>query len=942
MGDRLSDNVSSRIRTASWLRRAIYVAVPITSAFGLLMACSTDKPQASPGAALTPPPGSSCATPNEGCDCPEPAVVVPCGEVTRTTSDGHVDCMMGHRTCIATRWGACVGEREITRSLNGGETSVGTKALGDGGLCGTDAGGPANACDPYCNGIVDDPVGLGCPSEAGVGEVDGGFGICPVAADGGSDAGGDAGVIGVGGNPPNVLTTSTGDSTCSPATQAHGTACTLANQYQVCQQDFRCDPTTLSCTWNGPNNYYDANAGGVDLTIGAGCENGSDHLPVCNRGSVAVGAGATVTVNLLNPAAYSAWNTGSCPAIAATPDCTATLTGALNPGECIDVTGCTLSGTSYAVVNSTATPIVEAAGRCANNAAFAKTTGAPGCAACGLCNTTLTGKAFDPSGPGGNNLPLAGITVHVPAGTPPVFADGVACDTCDTLQGSSIVKAVTDATGSFTINGMTPGPAQTVIVQSGRWRRKIALAVTACGVNTPAAGTFRLPQSRTDGLGAQADIPKMAIATGDRESIECLFAKMGVASSEITSPTAATPGRIHMYKDKGMNASSASPAPATLWASQAAIDQYTAAIFPCSAGAEANQGMTAAQVQLYVDYVGRGGHLLYNHHAADSAFYKAQRSAVFAGTSTFIVGASATPFKMLVKTGTFPQQQFYDWLNTFGGMATYGAPFTSVPEGTKQAIVANATQTTTWLGGQTSSNWTGGNPPTNQDFVGSYSFEMGNNAGAPTVNADCGAPGGHGRVFFNGMHVSPTRGNTGGTFPGACSLGGGLTEMEKALEFHLFQLTACQLGGAPPPPSAPPLPTTIFTRDYQAKCQAGFRVKWAPFYWQGLFLGGSSINFSAATADTQGALPAAPPIPGAPMTAALATTAGSVLAPTWDCQGCQILPTPQPVSVDSQLQADTGTPSKEWLRIYMKFNPTGVVTPILTSWRQVYDCVPAE
>lgn len=885
------------------------------------------------------PPATSCATPNDGCACPEPAAVVPCGEVRRTTSDGHVDCMVGHRTCVGTHWGSCIGEREVTRSLTG-DTAVGTKALGTGGLCGTDAGGPANACDPYCNGIVDDPVGLGCPSEAGVGEVDGGFGICPVGADAGSDAGGDAGVLGVGGNPPSVLTTATGDSTCG-APQAHGTACNLVNQYQVCQQDFRCDPTTLSCTWNGPNNYYDANAGGVDLTLGTACENGSDHFPVCNRGSVAVGAGATITVNLLTPAAYAAWNTGSCPAIAALPDCTATLAAPLNPGQCIDVTGCSTSGTSYAVVNSTATPIVEAAGRCANNAAFAKTTGTPGCATCGFCNTTLTGKVYDPSGPTGNNLPLAGITVQVPAGTPPVFADGVACDTCDSLQGPAVVKAVTDANGSFTINGMTPGPATTVVVQSGRWRRKISLAITACGANAPAAGTFRLPQSSSDGLGGQADIPKTAIATGSLESIECLFAKIGVASSEITSPTATTPGRIHIFKDKGMAAPSASPAPATMWASQAAVDTYTATIFPCSGGSEANQGMTAAQVQLYADYAGRGGHVLYNHHAADSTFINGQRSPVLSGTSTFMT-TPKQPYKMLVKTGTFAQQQFFDWMEAFGGMLTYGAPFASVPEGAKQAVVANAAQTTTWLGGQTTNVWTGGNPPTNQDFVGSYSFEMGNSASVPTVNADCGSPGGHGRVFFNGMHVSPTRGNTSGTFPGACSLAAGLTEMEKALEFHIFQLTACQLGGAPPPPSAPPLPTKVYTRDYQAVCNAGFRVKWAPFYWQGLFLGGSSINFSAATADTKAGLPAAPPVPAPPMTTAVATTAGSVLAPTWDCQGCQILPTPQPVSVDSQLLAGTGTPSKEWLRIYMKFNPTGVVTPVLTAWRQVYDCVPAE
>ena len=246
-------------------------------------------------------------------------------------------------------------------------------------------------------------------------------------------------------------------------------------------------------------------------------------------------------------------------------------------------------------------------------------------------------------------------------------------------------------------------------------------------------------------------------------------------------------------------------------------------------------------------------------------------------------------------------------------------------------------ETTTWLGGRTDQAWTGGPPPTNQNYVGSYSFEMGNVAGVPTVNADCGVVGGNGRVFFNGMHVSGARGNTNGTFPAACALGPGLTETERALEFHIFQLTACHLGGSPPPPPPAPLPVVTYYRDYNAICQSGERVRWAPFYWQSVVPAGTSVSFRAATADTQALLPASPPaVP--PVTAAVGTAASTVAAPAWDCQGCPALP----VTVDSQLTTDTATSSKSWLRIYMKFNPTGSLTPALTAWRQVYDCVPVE
>ncbi|HSO37734.1 MAG TPA: hypothetical protein VLT33_34645, partial [Labilithrix sp.] len=348
--------------------------------------------------------------------------------------------------------------------------------------------------------------------------------------------------------------------------------------------------------------------------------------------------------------------------------------------------------------------------------------------------------------------------------------------------------------------------------------------------------------------------------------------------------------------------------------------------------------LTAARAAFLANYTGKGGHVLINHHAADAIFYAPLGPPSWLSTSTFQNPGSLTPYKMLVKVGSPPQQQFYDWLNTFGGMVTFGAPYISIPEGTKQALVPVPALTTVWLGGQTSNAWSGGPPPTNQDFTGSYSFEMGNVATVPTPAVNCGVPGGFGRVFFNGMHVSPTRGTTSGTFPGSCNLGPGLTEAERAFEFHIFQLTACQLGGSPPPPAAPPLPTTTYFRDYQAVCGPGERVKWAPFYWQGVIPAGTSINFRAATADMPGLLPAVTPFPTAPASANVATASATVTAPTWDCQGCPATP----VTVESQLQTDTGTLSKEYLRIYMKFNPSGTVGPILNAWRQVYDCIPAE
>jgi hypothetical protein len=859
---------------------------------------------------------------------------------------------MGHRTCAGTQWGVCVGETDVVIDPNTTGGGLGSRALGSGGVCGTAAGGPANACDPYCNGFVDTSPGLAC-APGTVGNVDGGLSVCPnPTGDGGG--GGGAGVPGYGGAPPSLVTTATGDSLCAPSTNAHKANCTVLTQYVDCQQDFRCDPATLTCQWNGANNYFDGALAAPDLTVGAGCDSApGSHLPVCNRGGALVPAGTNITIDLLNPAQYAAWNTGTCPVLASAPACSKTLVADLAPGACTDITGCALGGDQYAVVNMEAGGVVEAPGACANNAAYVKTSGAPGCAACTLCNTSIEGFAYDPSGYGvaatNNNLPLPGVTVMEPTATPPVMVDGVTCDTCEGLEGKFNVKAVTDYKGSFRIEGVTPGPKTTFTIQAGRWRRRIQVPITACVVNKaplyPGAvpfqeGAFRLPQNRTDSFDGQANIPKTAIVTGNQESTECLFQKMGVSNAEITSPTAGTPGRIHMFKDKGMSAPTATPLPATLWASQAALDVYTASIYPCSATSETSQGMTLAQSAFYAVHTGKGGHALFNHHAGDAIFINPNRNPTLTATSTWQAAGGPSLFKMLVEIGTPPQQTLYDWLKLYGGMAFYGEPYMYVPDGAKQALIPVAGKTTKWLGGKTGNSWVGGPlpPPVNEDFAGSFSFEMGNVGGVPTVDATCGPSGGHGRVFFNGMHVSPTRGTVSGTFPGSCAAATvALTETEKALEFHLFQLTACQLGGSPPPVVVP-LAAAVFTRDFQAVCPVGFRPKWAPFYWESIIPAGTSIGFRAATAELQANLPAAPPA-AAPVTALVGSaTATTTPATAWDCQGCPAAP----VSVDSQLLADTLVPSASWLRIYMTFNPTATLSPALTSWRQVYDCVPAE
>jgi hypothetical protein len=119
-------------------------------------------------------------------------------------------------------------------------------------------------------------------------------------------------------------------------------------------------------------------------------------------------------------------------------------------------------------------------------------------------------------------------------------------------------------------------------------------------------------------------------------------------------------------------------------------------------------------------------------------------------------------------------------------------------------------------------------------------------------------------------------------------------------------------------------------RDYAAVCPSGTSPVWQLFQWQATIPPGTSIDFKAATATSPAGLPAAPPA-GPPTTAnigsATVTTAG------W---------TNDPATVDTHLKADTGKGSQPYLRVYMTFNTAGLLSPVLQTWRQLYDCAPAE
>jgi hypothetical protein len=114
-----------------------------------------------------------------------------------------------------------------------------------------------------------------------------------------------------------------------------------------------------------------------------------------------------------------------------------------------------------------------------------------------------------------------------------------------------------------------------------------------------------------------------------------------------------------------------------------------------------------------------------------------------------------------------------------------------------------------------------------------------------------------------------------GQFPLSCR-NGDLSAQEKALEFMLFDLTAC----VSPDSWVPPAPTTVyspvtFVQDFSSTCAKGQRPAWREFNWQDSIPSSASIAFSAQTADTLATLSAAQVVP-------VATATITTAVPAWD------------------------------------------------------------
>ncbi len=409
-------------------------------------------------------------------------------------------------------------------------------------------------------------------------------------------------------------------------------------------------------------------------------------------------------------------------------------------------------------------------------------------------STTITGKIYDPAG----KNPLYGIVAYVPNSKPAAILSGASCYSCDQLYtGDPIATAITDATGTFTIDKAPDGPNIPLVIQVGKWRRQFTIpSVAMCGSTALPDGMLTLPKNASEG-----DMPNVAISTGSADTLECLLIRVGVDPAEYV-PGGSGSGHIHIFGpgpgDNGApNTSPPGPdAPTSLWDSKADLMKFDIVMFSCegeeTVDEQGNPISTQAQQNLF-DYAAAGGRVFASHyHYAwfNTGPFGSANLANWSPGSNNINNINATVVTTTWANKPFQRgQDMHDWLQNVGALTNNELAIQAARHNAD--VTAANTPSQPWILADNQAQA----PGSAQDFT----FDT--PIGAPAAN-QCG------RIAFSDMHVGAASNDYGGfgnnqTTPGGCSTGD-LSPQEKALEFIFFDLSSCVTPNntvqMPPPP----------------------------------------------------------------------------------------------------------------------------------------------
>ncbi len=406
--------------------------------------------------------------------------------------------------------------------------------------------------------------------------------------------------------------------------------------------------------------------------------------------------------------------------------------------------------------------------------------------------TTIKGFVYDPA----NANPLYNVYVYVPVdptGKLPTLPTGASQNQCSnqtTINAVAVTQTAVD--GSFTLTNVPTGVNIPLVMQSGQWRREIMLkssAVTQCTTNTistsscvsavPSAScALRLPRNHNDGYDWNngqydwADVPQIAIVTGNADPFECLLLKMGIDPLEFGSTTSNSSRRMHFFEspdDPGTVLASAYGNRVkgnALWNTASILPNYAAILLPCEGAAVDKMKYSGGGVpyssqqpptgvnpyQNLITYTNNGGRVfsthysyvwleypsLFNYVTGDNWGAVATWDHKYAnGSMNVSTYATQDPLPATIEQSFTKGAAFAQWLVDVGASSTLG---TLNLHEARHDVVTLGTTTQDW----SVANDTGSGV-TPQSFNPNFTY----NTPYPALPANQ-----YGRVVFSDFHVS--------------------------------------------------------------------------------------------------------------------------------------------------------------------------------------------
>jgi hypothetical protein len=399
--------------------------------------------------------------------------------------------------------------------------------------------------------------------------------------------------------------------------------------------------------------------------------------------------------------------------------------------------------------------------------------------------TTVSGTVYDPAG----NNPLSNIAVYIPMDLSLPDLPGppgapVSCPSCRDYYPRNVVSGqLTDNGGRFHFAHVPVGDHVPLVVQIGKWRHLTSLSTTACQDNPIPDKTLHLPSQG----GSVDTLPQFAISTGGADSMECLLRRIGVADGEYVSGAGGA-GHVHIFQGGG-NGSIAGPqmaggsphSPIALWPSGSELRKYDVVILSCEGGE--TSGVNPAAL---AEYANNGGRVFASHY--HYAWFTSLNSPFFNDNLAFWLTGTQDigDISAVIQTNFFGGMQMHDWLKNVGALTNDELPVIQARYNA-QVSAGNANSTSWIVADQRASLPDGASVAGATEY---FSFDTPVNA---SVEKLCG------RIVYSDLHVGaasrdygvvPGGNTTGGVVPSGCA-SAPLSPQEKALEYMLFDLTAC-------------------------------------------------------------------------------------------------------------------------------------------------------